>query len=185
MQHASLPEVLRNRLDAFDAVGAVAVAIFLLSAIYFGLYGTGSTRPPKAAVAQAVQAATDPKMTARITAARMQMEAGQLKESVEELKKLTTEYPVLAEPHSVLGQAYSRLQDNPDALREFRLALQIDPDYIDSKSPKFIGKRIKSAVRESITESQTTLQKNPNDQAAKSTLSDARYLERMLAGGCE
>ena len=124
-------------------------------------------------------------MIQKVEAARLLMEAGQVKESVGSLTALETANPASGEVHALLGQGYSRLMDYPSAVREFRLALLIEPDYVDSKSPKFIGKRIKATVKEGMPQFNEALNKNPGDEKAKAALGDAKYLERMLAGGCE
>jgi len=121
----------------------------------------------------------------KISQARAFLRAGQVRECEECLKPIVASDPEAAEAHALMGEACSRLMDYQTALREYRVALSLDPDYVDWRSEKFIGKRIKAAVREAKPQFLATLQKNGEDQAARAAMADVNYLDRMLAGGCE
>jgi tetratricopeptide (TPR) repeat protein len=173
------------KLDRFDILNLAAAALLAGAAVYYGASGGADAAKPRAAYAKTCVAAPSPELIQKVEAARLLMEAGQVKESVGSLTALEAANPASGEVHALLGQGYSRLLDYPSAVREFRLALLIDPDYIDNKSPRFIGKRIKAAVKEGMPQFTDALRKNPGDDKAKAAMTDAKYLERMLAGGCE
>jgi tetratricopeptide (TPR) repeat protein len=173
------------KLDRFDILSLASAALLAGAAVFYGIAGGADESRPRAAYAKTCATAPSPDLMQKVEAARLLMEAGQVKESVGSLSALEAANPASGDVHALLGQGYSRLQDYPAAVREFRLALLIDPDYVDSKSPRFIGKRIKAAVKEGLPQFKDSLSKNPGDEKAAAALNDARYLERMLAGGCE
>jgi len=172
------------KLDRFDILNISAAAILLVAAAVVAATGSGDGFSKKAVVADNLKAAQDPAIARKIETARMLFDAGQISEAAAALVPITEAAPGLAEPHALLGQAYARLLDYPAAVRQFRYALLIDPDYVDGKSGKFIGKRIKAAVKECMPQFRDALLKNPSDQTLVAAMNDARYLERMLAGGC-
>jgi tetratricopeptide (TPR) repeat protein len=159
------------KLDRFDIVTLFVAATLLAGAGIYAYQGSAAVNGVN--VARASQPPSHELYT-KIAAAKTMLEAGQVKESVETLKAISAENPAQAEPHALLGQAYSKLLDYPPAIKEYRLALSLDADYVDQKSPKFIGKRIKTVVREAKA--------GPVTPASRQDIS---YLERMLAGGCE
>ena len=173
------------KLDRFDKLNLAVAALLTGAAVYYGIAGGTGAAKPRAAYAKTCAAVTSPDLIQKVEAARLLLEAGQVKESVGSLKALEAANPAAGDVHALLGQGYSRLMDYPSAVREFRLALLIEPNYVDNKSPKFIGKRIKAAVKEGIPQFKDALIKNPGDEQAAAALNDAKYLERMLAGGCE
>ena len=176
------------KLDRFDIFGITAAGALLAAAVVFGLAGDGdASRAVRSGSAPSrIQAQAPGKaFYARLVEAESQLESGQVRESVAALQSLVNENPGQPDPHALLGQAYARLQDYPSAMKEFRIALSMDADYIDSKSPKFIGKRIKAATKEGMDLARAKLKKDPSDPAANAAIKDGYYLVRMLAGGCE
>jgi tetratricopeptide (TPR) repeat protein len=173
------------KLDRFDIINLAIAALLAGAAVFYGIVGGAGGTRPRAAYAKICAAVPSPELIQKVEAARLLLEAGQVKESVGALSALEAANPASGEVHALLGQGYSRLMDYHSAVREFRLALLIEPDYIDSKSPRFIGKRIKAAVREGKPEFTDALRKDPGNDKAAAALNDAKYLERMLAGGCE
>ncbi len=172
------------KTDRFDLIMLSAAAI--LAAAAFALVMTGGEQVPRAAAASRLKAEPpDPKVYQEIDTARNLMEAGQAEEAVKALVRISGANPAMSEPHALMGQSYARLLDYPAAMREYRMALVMDPDYADKKSKKFIGKRIKAAVKDGMAEAKEKLARDPDDHAARVALKDAYYLERMLAGGCE
>ena len=171
------------KFDRFDRFTILAIAALVSASVFIG--ATDNTASSDRAIKKAAKAVTDPRVVAKVEAARLMMDAGQLREAIDGLKAAEAEAPAYGEPHALLGLAYSKTMDYPPAMKEFRLALLIDPDYIDSKSPKFIGKRIKAAVKEAKPQIVEAAGKAPGDAAARAALGDTQYIERMIAGGCE
>jgi hypothetical protein len=74
--------------------------------------------------------------------------------------------------HLLLAGAYRGGGEAPPALREYRRAVELVRDYTDRRSPRFIGGGLAPWLRE------------VRPRLSGSALSDLRYLERALAGGC-
>jgi len=174
------------KLDRFDILIVAAVFVLTAAALTLGAKGeAGQDRPTAAAAARAKAAPPDPAAYQEISRANELISSDQVDEAVNSLKALAASHPEMSEPHALLGQAYARVLDYPSSMREFRIALVMDPEYVDKKSGKFIGKRIKAAVKDGMADAKARISKDPGDKTARATLKDAYYLERMLAGGCE
>jgi tetratricopeptide (TPR) repeat protein len=72
-----------------------------------------------------------------------------------------------------------------ESLASYRQALDREPDYIDKKSPLFVGKDIKRHVDEAQEKLQREATLKPDDASIKKALDELLYVKRRLAGGCE
>ncbi|MGC2424696.1 MAG: tetratricopeptide repeat protein [Nitrospirota bacterium] len=173
------------KLDKFDIINISAAVVIAAGAVFYGM-GYGSTAAADAiAAARSGRIKADPDMAPKIAAAKALMNAGQVREASKALKDLCRKDPFEASAHALLGQACSRLQDYPLAMKEYRMCLELDADYVDDKSDKFIGKGINCTLSECKPLFESELSKNPGDKQASGAIQDVHYLERMLAGGCE
>ncbi len=170
--------------DGFDLLVLAAAAVLVTAAIAYSITG-GDGRAPGRPSARSRPAPISPDIYPRLSSARALLDAGEARESAASLTAIEKEFPAEPETHALLGQAYAKLEDYPGSMREYKAALELSPDYVDKKSEKFIGKRIKAAVKEGLSESKVALARDPGDTKARSELRDAYYIERMLAGGCE
>lgn len=171
--------------DRFDILVMLSVAALTAAGVFAGMSGGQDGPTPRAEAARIKSEPPAPAVYAKLDGLRDLMESGQVDAAIAPLKALSAEQPAMSEPHALLGEAYSRMQDYPAAMREYRTALMLDPGYVDKKSPKFIGKRIKATQRDGMAGAKAALDRDKDDQPAKAALKDAYYLERMLAGGCE
>ncbi len=161
--------------DSFDVALISSVVLLAGGALCLGMTSRNpATRPLQA----------NHRVLEDLTAARALLDSERTQEAVEHLHRLASENPAVAEVHALLGQAFLSLRDYPSSLREYRMALQLDPDYADVKSEKFAGRTIRIAIREGLSRTRAELARDPGNRTAKGTLKDAHDLERMLAGGC-
>jgi hypothetical protein len=84
----------------------------------------------------------------------------------------------------VLGDIYMRKQQAVRGVLEYREAIDLNPDYLDKKTPLFQGKKLKVAVREALTEIEEGLRRNPADESLKKGRKALYYLQRRIAGSC-
>lgn len=171
--------------DRFDFAVITAAIVLGSAALVLGITGGGEGMTRAAAAVRMKAEPPDPAVYQEIAGAETLMASGQVEEAMDALGRISSSNPAMSEPHALMGQGYARLLDYPSAMREYRMALVMDPDYADKKSGKFIGKRIKPAVKDGMAEAREALAKDPDDVSARAALKDAYYLERMLAGGCE
>ncbi|MHB8173462.1 MAG: hypothetical protein ACYDFU_03230, partial [Nitrospirota bacterium] len=127
----------------------------------------------------------DAQAAPKIAEAKAMMDSGQVRQAAQSCKEICSADPSDASAYALYGQVCSRLQDYPDAVKEFRMCLSLDADYADSKSSKFIGKIIKATIKECKPQFKQALSKNPGDKVASASMENVHYLERMLAGGCD
>jgi tetratricopeptide (TPR) repeat protein len=181
-----LPEVFLMKLDKFDIINISAAAVLAAAAVFYCVAGEGNTAAADSiAAARSGRIKADPDMAPKIAAAKVLMQSGQMREAARELKDLCRKDPFDASAHALLGQACSSLQDYPLAVKEYRMCLELDADYVDKKSGKFIGNGINCMLSECKPQLESELSKNPGDKQASGAIRDVHYLERMLAGGCE
>jgi tetratricopeptide (TPR) repeat protein len=101
------------------------------------------------------------------------------------LKEIDAAHP--DNPRSLLwqGQLQYELGLIAESLASYRQALDREPDYIDKKSPLFVGKDIKRHVDEAQEKLQREATLKPGDASIKKALEELLYVKRRLAGGCE
>lgn len=174
------------KLDKFDIINISTAIVLVAGAVFYGMTPGGNTAAADAiAAARSGRIKADPAMVPKIAAAKVLMDSGQTREAANALKDLCRKDPFSASAHALLGQACSRLQDYPLAVKEYRTCLELNADYADKKSDKFIGNKINCTLSECTPRFESELSKNPGDKQASGAIQDVHYLERMLAGGCE
>jgi tetratricopeptide (TPR) repeat protein len=101
------------------------------------------------------------------------------------LKEVDAAHP--ENPRTLLwqGQLQYELGLIAESLASYRQALDREPDYIDKKSPLFVGKDIKRHVDESQEKLQREATLKPGDASITKALEELLYVKRRLAGGCE
>ena len=116
--------------------------------------------------------------------ARAAFDAGKYNKAIGQLTKFAVANPDVAEPHVLLARSYAATGDYASAIREYKTAVAMDPEYADLNSDKYIGKGIKSVLAHGWAPCEITLNPERNDAARAAVKDDAAYLQRMLAGGC-
>jgi predicted Zn-dependent protease len=73
-----------------------------------------------------------------------------------------------------------------NAIHNYRLAVNNTPDYVDKKTPLYIGNIIMDVIS-SEARSKLLREKElkPGDKSISIALEDIYYLQRRIAGGCE
>jgi tetratricopeptide (TPR) repeat protein len=152
--------------------------VLLFGAAFVGVSGGGGTVQPRLSTNSARAAIAD------LTRARAALDAGKDKKAIDQLTKFVVSNPDIAEPHVLLAKANASLGDYATAIREYKKAVMMDPEYADQNSDKYIGKGIKSVLNHGWAPCEITLTPAKNDAARAAVKEDAAYLVRMLAGGC-
>ena len=97
---------------------------------------------------------------------------------------LLEKYPYDGEPHMVMGDIMMRRQDPVAAMYSYREAVDLDPDYVDKKTPVFQGRKIKNTIDEAKVVINSGLTDSPDDEDMKKAKKTMYYLLRKLAGSC-
>jgi len=112
-------------------------------------------------------------------------EQKQFSQAMEKLKEIRAAHP--DNPQSFIYQAQLEYAQGQiaAAIHSYRLAVDNEPDYVDKKTPLFIGDTMLSLINEARGKLQREKKLKPNDRTILIALDDLLYLQRRIAGGCE
>lgn len=166
------------KYDRFDILTATCAALLLLAAGFVGMSRGTPAPAPRASASSTRTAISD------LSRARAAFDDGKYNKAIDQLRKFAAANPDIAEPHVLLAKSYAATGDYASAIREYKTAVVMDPEYADLHSDKYIGKGIKSVLAHGWAPCEITLNPERNDAARAAVKDDAAYLQRMLAGGC-
>ena len=106
-------------------------------------------------------------------------------EAMAKLKDIMKRYPEKSLSYVCLAQLYVDQGKLGDAIHSYRRAVEMEPDYVDERTPLFIGDNIKELVTEGREKFGREKALKPKDKEVRKALKDIYYLQSRLAGGCE
>ena len=106
-------------------------------------------------------------------------------EAMTKLQEVMEAYPGRAQSYVYMAQLSLKSGKLADTIQNYRLAVEKESDFLDRKTPLFIGHEIRELVTESLEIFGREKKLKPNDKAVRNVLEDLYYLQRRLAGGCE
>ncbi len=112
------------------------------------------------------------------------IEANNLHKAEALLNELFGKYPYEGELHILMGDVMMRKQDAVGAIYKYKEAVDLNPDYLDKKTPLFQGHKIKVAIKEAKVRINMTLSESPDDQEMKAAKKNMYYLLKKLAASC-
>jgi tetratricopeptide (TPR) repeat protein len=101
------------------------------------------------------------------------------------LEDVMKKYPQRPRSHVYMAQLHLKQGELASAIHEYRQAVEMEPDYVDERTPLFIGNEIKELVVEAREKFGREKKLRPQDKIVKIALNDVYYLQSRLAGGCE
>jgi tetratricopeptide (TPR) repeat protein len=164
--------------DRFDLL-SLGCAILLLLGAGFVAASRGNPAPAPRTTANSARAAISD-----LSRARAALDAGKTSKAIEQLTAFAAANPDIAEAWVLLAKAHASTGDNASAIKEYRKGVEMDPEYADLNSDKYIGKGIKSVLQPGWAPCEIASKPERNDAPRAAVLDDATYLQRMLAGGC-
>ncbi len=123
---------------------------------------------------------------AEIYAEVIQLQNGkQFAKAIEKLQEIRTAHP--DNPQSDMYQAELEYSQGKvaAALHSYRVAVDRQPDYVDKKTPLFMGNIMLNVINEARGKLQREKKLKPNDRTILIAIDDLLYLQRRIAGGCE
>ncbi len=173
-------------MDTLDRISIWTIAVLIISS--FALMGrhAGEARPVRNnhQAAKAAGGIADAELDARVKAAKAMIEGGNLGKAEMLTRELASKYPFDGEPRMLLGDIYFRRQAPVKAVLEYKEAVELNPDYLDRKTPLFQGKKLKTAVKEALEELGKMIAEAPGDESLRKTRKIIYYMQRRIAGSC-
>ena len=174
-------------MDRFDkiSIGAIAVLVAGAALVAWADHeGQRTERPVLQRGMAREQAPVDAELEARLKVLTNLLESGGLTEAEALAQDLVRRNPYRAEPHMLQGDVLLRKQDAVGAMHAYKHAIELEPDYLDKKTERFQGKKLKVAVGEALAEIERRLKQRPDDAALKAEKKTVYYLYRRIAGSC-
>ncbi len=174
-------------MDRLDKLSIAVIVILLAGAAVLVIVHRDEKKPGLAQQRKAVTA-DDPAAAAELDRSakliRNLIEGGGLEQADRLARELTGKYPYHGEARMLLGDLLMRKQQPVAAMHEYKQAIELNPDYLDRKTPLFQGKKMKVAVGEALAEIEARLKQSPGDASLKSEKKVIYYLYRKIAGSC-
>jgi hypothetical protein len=174
-------------MDRFDKA-AVAALIVLGIASSAVIMGHRVEPKPVQNKLQQMAAQEDPAARVELEGAgkliRNLLEAGNLAQAETLISELIRKHPYQGEPRMFMGDLLMRRQEPVRAMYEYKQAIDLNPDYLDRKTPLFQGKKLKVAVGEALIEIEGRIKRSPADESLKREKKVIYYFYRRIAGSC-
>lgn len=112
-------------------------------------------------------------------------ERGLYDQAIVKLEDIMKNYPEKSLSYVYLADIHIKQGKLGDAIHNYRRAVEMEPDYVDKRTPLFIGDKIKELVKEARQKFGREKALRPKDKEVRRILKDVYYLQSRLAGGCE
>lgn len=174
-------------MDRLDRISIWAIVVLIISSFALMSRHMGEARPERHIQqrrAAADYAAPNTAIEGRVKQIRNMIAADSLNKAETMIKELMQQYPYEGELRMLMGDIFMRRQEPVKAMFEFKEAIDLNPDYLDRKTPLFQGKKLKIAVGEALAEIDTKMKLAPGDETLKGSRKIIYYLQRKIAGSC-
>ena len=173
-------------MDKLDKITILALAVLFAAASLLIYQQAMEVRPAGAGHLAQIRAIQypNPELDKRIKIARNLMEANDLEKAAQLIDDLIKQFPYDGKSYMTAGDLYMRKQAPVEAMLEYRKAIDLNPDFLDKKTPAFQGKKIKGNLAEAKEIILNGLQKSPGDKTLKQYRKAMYYMQRRIAGSC-
>ncbi len=170
-------------MDRLDKISGIALVILLAwaLALIFSYQGSAPRRISggRRTLMRAVQ---NPELAKKIKTIKNLLASGNPRRALSLTDLLLKDYPYDGKIYMLKGDVMLHLQRPVAAMRQYRQAVDLNPDFLDRNTPLFRGKQIKNTVAEAeaLIEKEVKAGKTGVDQDKKVLY----YMLRKIAGGC-
>jgi tetratricopeptide (TPR) repeat protein len=172
-------------MDDFDKLISGLVIALIIGSGLMVFTGTGSqTANDENRQAPLRHRFTDPELDTKVNLAKKVMAENNLEKAEPLVDLLITTFPYEGEPYLLKGDLLVRRQQPIAAMHEYKSAVELNPDFLDRKTPLFQGRKIKFTIEEAMTAIETGLHQEPGNRQLKNDKKIFYYMKRKLAGGC-
>jgi lipopolysaccharide biosynthesis regulator YciM len=174
-------------MDWFDRISIGALAVLSVGTFVLVQGRRGEVNPDRdlqqrAPVADA--AAANGALATNVQLIKNLIEAGNLSRAESMIRELKQKFGYQGELSMLMGDVLMRKQQPVMAMHEYKEAIDLNPDYLDKKTPLFQGKKMKIAVEEALAEIENRNRQSPDDPSLKHEKKVIYYLYRRIAGSC-
>jgi tetratricopeptide (TPR) repeat protein len=106
-------------------------------------------------------------------------------EAMAGLNDIMKKYPENSLSYVYTAQLHLGQGNLGEGIHSYRRAVEMEPDYVDDRTPLFIGDQIRELVTEGREKFGREKELKPKDREVRKILKDIYYLQSRLAGGCE
>ena len=172
-------------MDWFDRISIGAVVALSLGAFILVQDNRGEVKSDRNLQQKvAVAEVTNGELDGKVRLIRNLIEAGNLSQAESMIRELKQKFRYQGELSLLMGDVLMRKQEPVKAMHEYQEAIDLNPDYLDKKTPLFQGKKLKTAVGEALAEIENRIRQNPVDASLKQEKKVVYYLYRRIAGSC-
>ena len=173
-------------MDRLDRISIWAIVILIIGSSALISHNMGEAKPDRNSQKRPVSlaaSALNMEMDNRVKVIKALIE-GNLNKAEMLDQELIKQYPYEGEPRMMMGDIYIRKQEPVSAVLEYKEAIELNPDYLDKKTPLFQGKKMKIVVKEALEDIENKLKLSPEDEALKKERKIIYILQRRIAGSC-
>ena len=170
-----------DRLDKIAALALTGLAVWALALVVIQEHRPDD-HPP--APAQQAELRVDPALKQKLDLTRNLLADNNIEQAQGLIAELIRAYPYEATPYLLQGDAFLYRQDVMAAMRAYRRAVDLNPDFLDKKSKLFQGKKIKKTVEDAGAAIESGLAARPEDERLLASRKTYYYMLRKIAGSC-
>ena len=173
-------------MDRLDKLSACAIAVLGVWALVLVLHAGNDTEANNGVQKkhQEIRRYIDPNYDKRIALAKKLIVGGSLEKADLLVDELVIGYAFEGQPYMLKGDIHLRKQQPVKAMLQYRNAIDLNPDFLDKKTPVFQGKKIKKTVDDAQLAIDGALKKNPGNTELKESKKTLYYMLRKIAGSC-
>lgn len=173
-------------MDKLDKIAIATIVALLTWALILVVYfpGTGPNKGGHSKRQVAAQQYLDPNLAKKIKLVNDLLASGSIKKAGMLADEMIKKYPFEGMPYMLKGDFLLHKQDSLGAMRQYKEAVDLNPDFLDKNTKVFQGKKIKKTV----AEAQDLIEKATDAGSTDPTLRENKkllyYMLRKIAGGC-
>ncbi len=174
-------------MDRLDRISLWAIVILIISSSALISHNMGEARPERRnqkRIESPGVTAQDVLQADKVRTIRGLIEGNNLKKAEMLVRELIQQYPYEGEPRMLMGDILVRKQQPVEAALEFKEAVDLNPDYLDKKTPIFQGKKLRIAVREALDDIEKRFKTSREEEKLRRARKIIYYLQRRIAGSC-
>lgn len=173
-------------MDWFDRISIGAIAVLSVGTLVLVQGHRGEVKPDQELQQRAMVAgaAASGELATNVRLVKNLIETGSLPRAETMIRELKQKFPDQGELSILMGDVLMRKQQPVMAMHEYKEAIDLNPDYLDKKTPFFQGKKMKVAAGEALAELENRNRQNPDDPSLKQEKKVIYYLYRRIAGSC-